>query len=649
MLEQEVLVTFQPSGKTVYVLKGTRLVEAAAGAGITLDVPCGGEGTCGKCRVIVRRGACPATPAELELLSEQELAGGYRLACQSLVCGPTTVEIPESSLLAAHHKILTQSQTATGLSTDPVIHKRYVEMPPPDRTDDRADLARLSDAVGPLEADLELVRKIPGLLRDSNYRGTAVLADGRLIDFEPGNTEAECFAVALDIGTTTLVAMLLDLNGGAELGVASRLNPQTSFGDDVLSRILHAREKPQGLNELHETVIEAVDDMIGELAEQAAVRRERIYEATFSGNTTMQQLLCRIDPRWLGEVPFVAAVGDRVLAPAVRLGIHIHPRGRVYVMPIIGGFVGGDTVSGIIAAQLNEAEGPTLLVDIGTNGEIVLFADGKLLAAATAAGPAFEGAGISHGMRGSTGAVEKVIGPKKEPGLICRNGPVGASHKLNLVPFSGRLRTNVIGNVAPVGLCGSALIDLAAELLRFGVLTPEGRLLSSDELPDNLPDDLRRRVIGQGGSTAFVLVSESETGTGKDIVVTQRDFRQLQLAGGAIRAGIAILLGRVGLRPEELDGVLIGGGFGNFIRRSNAQRIGLLPPEIQRHRIRYLGNTSLAGARLVAISKKARKSAEDLARRTEHIDLSTDPNFQMIFAEAMIFPSDEKSQQRVES
>ncbi len=619
MLEQEVPVTIEPSGKTAYVLQRTRLIEAVAGAGITLDAPCGGEGTCGKCRVIVRRGACPPSPVEQEHLDEEELAEGYRLACQTLVSGPTTVEIPEASLLAAHHKILTQSQIATGKAADSAVSKQYVEMSPPDRDDSRADLVRLSEEVGSSGADLELIRRLSGRLRETEYRGTAVLADGRLIDFEPGNTEAECFGIAIDVGTTTLVGMLLELNSGRELAVASRLNPQTAFGDDVISRILHARENPQGLHELHETLVDAlnemIDEMIGELAEQAAVRRERIYEATVSGNTTMQQLFCRIDPRWLGEVPFVASVGNGLLAPAARLGIHIHPRGRVYVMPVIGGFVGGDTVSGIVAAELNEAEGPTLLVDIGTNGEIVLFAEGKLLAAATAAGPAFEGARISHGMRGCTGAIEKVI-------------------------VDGRLRTNVIGNVAPVGLCGSALIDLAAELLRFGILTPEGRLLSPDELPSELSDDLRRRLIDHDGQTSFLVVPQAETGSGRDIAVTQRDIRQLQLAGGAIRAGITILLARVGLKPAELEGVLIGGGFGNFIRRKNAQRIGLLPHEIQRSRIRYLGNTSLAGARLVAISKQARKSAEELARQTEHVDLSTDPDFSMVFAESMIFPSD---------
>jgi uncharacterized 2Fe-2S/4Fe-4S cluster protein (DUF4445 family) len=418
----------------------------------------------------------------------------------------------------------------------------------------------------------------------------------------------------VDAGTTTLVAMLLDLRNGEELAVAARLNPQTRLGDDVLSRILHTQEKPDGLASLQSAVAGAINEMVGELVDQAKIDRRRIYEMIISGNTTMQQLLCGIDPRWLGEVPFVPAVSGRILAPASALGIEIHPHGRAYVMPVIGGFVGGDTVSGILATGLVDLPGPSLLVDIGTNGEIVLWAHGKLAAASTAAGPAFEGARIQHGMRASAGAIEKVL-------------------------IDGCLRINVIGGVRPVGLCGSALIDAAAELLRHGVLGSDGRLSSADKLPADVLPDLRWRVVADNGKPVFVLASADESGTGKAVLLTQRDFRELQLASGAIRAGITTLLRREGLVPADLENVLVAGGFGNFIRRKNAQRIGLLPHEIPRHRIRYQGNTSLAGARLAAISKTARQTAEQLARRTEHVDLASDPHFRWAFAESMIFPA----------
>jgi uncharacterized 2Fe-2S/4Fe-4S cluster protein (DUF4445 family) len=624
MRDAEIPVTFEPSGETVHVLEGTGLLEAAAAAGIVLDQPCGGLGKCGKCRLLVSRGAGQPSQAEMDAFSADELGAGFRLACQSSVCGPATVEVPATSRPASHQKILVRSEKGPPAVADPVVRKRYVELPPPDRGDDDADLLRLEKALGRFEIGLELLREIPAKLRQTEFRGTAVLAGDRLIDFEPQNTETESFGVAVDVGTTTLAAALLDLNTGTELAVASRLNPQTRFGDDVLSRIRHVREAPDGLGQLHETIIGAVDEMIGEmigeLTQRAGIRRERIYELTFSGNTTMQQLLCGVDPSSLGEVPFVPAAGRGPSLEAAELQLHVHPRATAFLLPVIGGFVGGDTVSGILATSLAEAESPTLLVDIGTNGEIALFADGKLSATSTAAGPAFEGARISQGMRGSQGAIEKVI-------------------------VDGRLRTNVIGNVPPVGLCGSALIDLAAELLRHGLLTPQGRLLSTDELPDNVLPDLAGRLVQHDSQASFLLAPETETGNGRPILLTQRDVRELQLATGAIRAGIVVLLGRAGLQPEDLQSVWIAGGFGNFIRRSNAQRIGLLPWQIERRRICYQGNTSLAGARLVALSQQARRLAEDLARRTEHVDLSHQPDFQKAFAEAMVFPSghDEKA------
>jgi len=621
MREAEVPVTFQPSGKTVYVLEGTRLLEAAGVADIVLDVPCGGEGVCGKCRVVVSGDTLPPppaelTPAEIEALETEEIEAGVRLACQASVSGPMTVEVPETSLLAARHKILVRAEGTAPAAVDPAVRKRYVELSPPDRGDDEPDLIRLEKAIGPFDVDLELLRELPGRLRETNFRGTAVQVDGRLIDFEPGETEAERFAVAVDLGTTTLVGALLDLGTGNELAVTSRLNPQTRFGDDVLSRILHARQEADGLDQLHRAVTGAVDEMVGELTRQAGIERERIYELTFSGNTTMQQLLCGVDPGPLGEVPFVPAAGRGQLLPAVDLGLHVHPRGRAYVLPVIGGFVGGDTVSGILATSLGEAAGPTLLIDIGTNGEIVLFAEGKFSAASTAAGPAFEGARISHGMRGSTGAIEKVV-------------------------LDGRLRSNVIGNVPPVGLCGSALIDLAAVLLRQGLLTPEGRLRTPDQLAGDVMPDLEQRLKIEDGMPAFLVMPAEETGHGRPIVLTQRDLRELQLATGAIRCGTRILLRRAGLEATDLESVLIAGGFGNFIRRSNAQRIGLLPRRVEHHRIRYQGNTSLAGARLTALSQQARRQAEEVARRTEHVDLSRDRDFATAFAEAMIFPEED--------
>jgi uncharacterized 2Fe-2S/4Fe-4S cluster protein (DUF4445 family) len=607
----EVPITLEPTGKVIQARPGILLVEALATAGVLLDVPCGGEGVCGKCRVRLPCDAGPANDAERRAFSTAELANGYRLACQAVVTGPVTVEIPETSLVPSYHQILARVGHLATTELDPVVRKQYVEMPVPRRGDDAPDLVRLGRQVGPCEVSVELLRELPSRLRRQAFCGTAVLADGELIDFEAGDTSTQALAVAVDLGTTTLVASLLDLVHGETVAVVSRLNPQTRYGDDVLTRILYCQQNATGLTALRDVVVGVVNEMIGELVAQAGVDRRRIYEIVLSGNTTMQQLFCGVDPQALGEVPFVPAMGRLLWVSAASLGISVHPRARAVVMPVIGGFVGGDTVSGMLATALAECNGPTLLVDIGTNGEIVLATDGKLTAASAAAGPAFEGARIQHGMRGSLGAIERVT-------------------------FDEQLHLGVIGNVPPVGICGSALIDLVAELLRHGVITPEGRLLAADQLRADVPADLARRA--SPACPAWFLVADvATTGVDRPIVLTQRDVRELQLASGAIRAGIRILLQRAGLAPGDLETVFVAGGFGNYIRRSSAQRIGLLPPEIEPQRIHYQGNTSLAGAQMAAFSRSARQLADDLACRTEHVDLSRDPQFLDAFADAMRF------------
>jgi uncharacterized 2Fe-2S/4Fe-4S cluster protein (DUF4445 family) len=534
-----------------------------------------------------------------------------------VVEGPADVLVPSTSLIAAEQKILVHSNMSSSGADDPPVMKRRVEMPPPVRGDELPDLMRVERAlnVRSLMADFALLPELSAKLRRNNFRGTAVFSGGKLLDFETGDTTAENHAVAVDLGTTTLAAELISLYGRRR-AVAARLNPQTAFGDDVLSRILLARENPDGLKRLRDAAVAAVERMLGELCVGSGVQPERIYQMTVAGNTTMQQIFCGLDPGPLGEVPFTPAVARSLTLSARQLGLrNTHPAAEVFVMPVIGGFVGGDTVAGLLATELAEADGPGLFIDIGTNGEIALAADGRLTAASTAAGPAFEGARISRGMRGAAGAIEKVV-------------------------FYGQLKIGVIGDAPPAGICGSGLIDAAAELLRHGLMTSGGRLLSPDKLPADAPPELARRIVIDDGQPAFTLATSEEAADGRPILLTQRDLRELQLAAGAIRAGISILLRRAGLTPGNLQRVLIGGGFGNFIRRGNAQRIGLLPPEVQRSKIRFLGNTSLAGARLAAVSLSARAKAEEIARRTEHVDLSTDADFTRFLAEAMIYPGE---------
>jgi uncharacterized 2Fe-2S/4Fe-4S cluster protein (DUF4445 family) len=614
MSQSQHKVTFQPQGRTVSVLSGTTILEAAAIAGLVIDTPCGGAGTCGKCRVQVTQGAENPTEADRRVFSHEDLRQGWRLACQNTVSEEMVIRVPSASLFGGDHQIVGDSTVGGPKQVLPAIRKMYVELSPPTLEDSKPDLLRLEEKIGPFKVDVPMLRQVPKRMRAQGFKGTAVLSDHWLIDFEEGDTTNRCFAVAFDIGTTTMVASLLDLCSGKELAATSRMNPQVSFGDDVLSRIKHSTSCPHCLDELRRVVIEEAGRMIEALCSKAGVSSQHIYETAFAGNTTMQHILCGIDPSQLGGVPFAPAYGRGLLLSVKDLEIPINPHGVAYVFPVIGGFVGGDTVAGMLATQIDLLDGPVLMVDIGTNGEIILAHDGRLLAASTAAGPAFEGARISCGMRGTRGAIEKVV-------------------------LDGDVHVGVIGDVAPMGICGSGLIDLIAELLRQGIVSPEGRLRPSEELPADLAPSLARRVrLDQRGHATFV-VAEPASGTIlKTITLTQRDVRELQLGCGAIRASISILLRQAGLSAADLKMVLIAGGFGSFIRRNQAQRIGLIPHEIGHERIHYVGNVSLAGARWALLSLEARKHAEEIARRTLHVELSVDGNFQAEFVDAMVFP-----------
>jgi uncharacterized 2Fe-2S/4Fe-4S cluster protein (DUF4445 family) len=615
MMETQIRITFQPTGRTVSVLRGTTILEAAARVGLVLDTPCGGGGTCGKCRVRVTLNAGEPGDADKKVFSAAALQDGWRLACRTRIEADTVVSVPASSLFGGDHQIMTSSDAASPRDVLPAVRKLYVELTPPTLNDDAPDLLRLERQTGPFRTDLSLIRHVSATLRAHDFKGTAVLADHRLLDFEPGDTRDRCFGIAFDIGTTTLVGQLLDLRDGGERGVVSRMNPQVSYGDDVLSRVGHAGSSSGCLDEMRLAVVQEIVGMIDALCAGAGIGRENIYEVTFAGNTTMEHILCGLNPAQLGRIPFVPLHARGLLVTTQELGIPIHRGAPAYLFPLIGGFVGGDTVAGMLATRIDRLPGPVLLVDIGTNGEIVLAHGGQFWAASTAAGPAFEGARISCGMRGTHGAIEKVV-------------------------LNGDVRLEVIGNADPVGLCGSGLIDLMAELLQQGIVTPDGQMLPPDDLPGGLAPALAARVRRdrEGGATRFVLVEASGRGGAAEVAFTQRDVREVQLGCGAIRAGIALLLRLAGLEVADLKTVLIAGGFGNFIRRSSAQRIGLLPGGIDHQRIRYVGNVSLAGARAALLSTDARALGEEMARRARHVELSTMEGFQEAFADAMMFP-----------
>ena len=538
MSEQQIKITFQPQGRTVYILPGTKIVEAAALAGIIIDTPCGGAGSCGKCRVKIISPKGKPTRADKKIFSADELKQNWRLACQNMIAEDAIIEVPKESLLLGIEKIVVESDLLQTIVPD--------------------QQRRVGD---------------------------------------------KCFGVAVDVGTTTLAVSLLNLKNGSEIAVMGDVNPQITFGDDVISRIKHATSGRNSLAELQNVVIRQINAMISRLCEQGGIAKENIYEVTIAGNTTMEHLICGINPSPLGQLPFEPIYRGANIINASELKLDINPKGKVYIFPIVGGFIGGDISAGMLAMDLLNQSQPILFIDIGTNGEIVLLNNNKITAASTAAGPAFEGARISCGLRAAAGAVEKV-------------------------KFNDDCVYSVIGNVAPIGICGSGLIDITAQLLNAGIVDSTGRINQPKKLP---PKIAQRLVIDANNQPAFVVADK--------VKITQKDIRQIQLAVGAIRAGINIILEKAGIKSADLKHVLVAGGFGSFIRRNHAQRIGLLPIEVSREKISFVGNTSLAGAKLALLSIKAREKAEKLAKQTEHIELSADSNFQDEFASAMIFPT----------
>ena len=602
-------VNFFYQGQTVCVPSGTLLTDAATLAGITLRTDCGGAGTCGKCTVRVAEGiACSDPEQAVELL-----------ACQTWITSDRTVFVGEKARTSGNVQVVVDSHNCedeTGISEQKsTLLKVRVQIEPPTRENHRPDLQRFLDSFSAKpNLTLRQIRTLSQKLRKNNWKGTAVFVEDQFVDFYTQNeADQPFFAVALDIGTTTIAAELVDLTYSPRncKFVVARENPQKKFGADIISRIQNIHSSAGILELQYLAIIGAVSEMIKELAEQANIDPLRIVLLTIAGNTVMQQIFLDIDPGFLGFSPFVPTTSTYPMIRAVELELPIHPEAIVHTFPILGGFVGGDIVSGIIATGLDRLtvkSEPTLFIDIGTNGEMVLENQGRFLAAATAAGPAFEGAGIEFGMIAAEGAIDRI------------------DFKSN-----GSVEFHTIENKPPVGICGSALIDLTAELLRFGVINSRGKFQTTKSLPTGFLE----RLIDLDGQTAFVV---SELDAREKIVFTQADVRQIQLAAGAIRSGVRLLLEQSELKPESIKTLYLAGGFGNFIRPENAQRIGLLLPEIPLECIRFCGNTSLAGAKILAKNASARFRAEQIVGITKHLDLSTCPNFTQIFGESMLFP-----------
>ncbi|MGQ9609101.1 MAG: ASKHA domain-containing protein [bacterium] len=601
-------VKFEPEGKSVSVDQGLTITKAADLAGIVIDSPCGGKGTCGKCKVIVNsQNLEPLTESEERLLSIEEVNRGYRLACQAIVSHDMIVNVPDDSRIRA---IKTLSEgTSYEIKLHPNISKIYLEIKEQTLENQISDFTNIKKTLNrpDLKADLNILRQLPMALRKAKFKVTLVLDGNKLIGIEPGDTTKKNFGLAIDIGTTTVVCTVVDLNTGHEKAVASALNAQATHGADVVSRINYTAENEKGLEELGDRVMQVINQISEYACAEAHVDLNNVYEVTIVGNTTMTHLFLKIPVCNLAILPYVGAVSDPVESSASELGFNINPNANIYVLPNIAGFVGADTVGVILASELNRSDKIKLAIDIGTNGEIVLGSKERLLTCSTAAGPAFEGAMITHGMRGAPGAIERV-------------------------QLADRPILQVIEGGNPIGICGSGLIDVIAEMLRLGIVDETGRMVDPEDI--DLSSKLRKYLRKDEEYGPHLVLYEDND---NKIVINQKDIRQVQLAKGAIRAGIEILMRKLGIGLDDISEVLLAGAFGNYIRKENAIRMGLIP-EFPLEKVKFIGNAAAVGAKMALMSKEARDEAVLISKTTEYVELATDPEFQNEFMEAMMFP-----------
>jgi len=616
-----VQVTFWPEGERVRVPLETTLLDAAQIAGVDLASSCGGDGLCGKCRVIVKQGNVTAQPTSL--LNREEIRRGYVLACQTKVAGDVELEVPpESRAEAAQILIDVDAQRFRALypvagaieaHPAPLTRKLYLKLPRPSLDDSLSDQSRLFREIrrrrpAPImQLGLKVLRSLPKLLREADWKVTVTLGwrGGTLevLQVEPGDASGRNLGVAVDVGTSTVVAHLLDLDTTERIDAEAVYNSQRTWGDEVTRRIIHAGT-PGGLDELQEAVVKDINGLISAMVQRNNVALSSITAVMCAGNTTMTHLLLGLDPSAIRKTPYIPASAASPPIRAIEVGIQVNPRGLLYTIPSIGGWVGGDVTAGIHAVGLRRSKEVQMLIDIGTNGEIAIGNSDWAIACSASAGPAFEGSGVKHGMKAIHGAIERVeISPQRA------------------------VHYRTVGNGRPRGICGSGLIDLVAELYGAGFIDRSGHLLPGKT----------ERVREHDGMLEFVLVPASRLETGKDIVVTQADLSNLLSAKAAIYAGTEVLARAIGLDFGEVERIYIAGGFGNYLDREKAVGIGLIP-DLPLEKIRFAGNTSILGADLGLLSEHTWQELHTLAESVTYYDLINYPNYYDEFLAARFIP-----------
>jgi len=602
----------------IKVKRGITVWEALEKTDIELEGDCGGLGKCGKCKIRVITAIGPPSPEEKELLAPDELEKGIRLACRTKIKRTLVIHTEADDEETELYQILKYGEIPP-VQIDPLVEKHKMSLDPPSLESALSDVDRIKVALGPeyqsLAVSPRCLVNLYSDLRATNFHGATVLGDSRLLAWQPIDKGDQQYGLIFDLGTSTLVAKLIDLTNGQEMAVASRMNPQSRYGSDVISRIQHVLDHPKGLADMKGRLLRDLNIMIRHITEASNVDPDEIFSTVIAGNTTMQHFLLGLNPAGIAEAPFSPVVTERIMLEARDSGLELYPEGLVFVLPAKSGYIGGDLIGFILASgAADQSDRLVLGLDFGTNGEIFLGNSKRMLTCSTAAGPALEGARITHGMIGKTGAIEGVN--VEEDGF----------------------RYRVIGNVSPKGLCGSGLVDLVALLLHHDLIDPEGLIRP---IPYMEIDDIVSRVVMQRDNEVydFLVASPSESLDGRPIYLTQNDVRELQLAKGAIAAGTKILLDMMGASYEDIDEVCLAGALGNYIHPLSAMRIGLLP-KVDLNIINPLGNAASTGAKMVLLSKEYWDKTSEITRFIEHIELSGLPEFFDNFIQNMDFPEE---------
>jgi uncharacterized 2Fe-2S/4Fe-4S cluster protein (DUF4445 family) len=616
--ELKFVINFEPVGRRIQIGAGINLLAAAQAAGVELISICGGIGICDGCRVRVRSGELsPLTLEEEATFTAKEISECFRLACQAIPLSDCLVDIPPESLTTPQ-RLQVEGQAAE-IPVNPAVTSLDLNVTPPNLHDLRSDLTRLKDTVQAtglpaIHVDLDMLTGLSETLRQQAWRTRLALRGNRVVGFlkPPTNNFAgdRLYGLAVDIGTTKLAAYLVDLAEGKTVAMKGAMNPQIGYGEDVISRIQVANERPDGRLILQSRLVASLNEMVGSLCQEVGIARQQILEAVLVGNTAMHHLLTGLSVQQLGVAPYVPAVSEAMDFPASAIGLQLAQGAQVYLPPNIAGYVGGDHVAMLLASGLDQDGDTHLALDIGTNTEISLKFGDRILTCSTASGPAFEGAHIHDGMRAAPGAIERV-------------------HM-----DAGEIRTYTIAGKAPVGICGSGILDAVAGLLSENLLSSAGNIILEPQADKE--HEVAYPIIQQGRGRAVVLVSAENSGHGRDILITRKDINEIQLSKGAIRTGIEILAAEAGIKTNSIDRLIVAGAFGTYLDVNSAMRIGMFP-RLPLDRFHQIGNAAGAGARQMLVSMAQRQKAIELAERVEYIELTTHPGFRDEFIKAIMF------------